>query len=61
MTEEFRVDLRGALLSEHARQVQDDLDDLIAAAREVVDARWGSIDLAESIDVLADAIDRITA
>lgn len=58
--------LRGALLTEHTRQIQDDLDHLTRAALAVLgranttrDGR--AVTSLPAMCVLADALDRITA
>ena len=61
-----RPDLRGVLLDAHARQVQDDLTDLVLAAFAVLDAatttRKGQAATSlPAMCALADALDRITA
>ena len=60
-----RPDLRGELVAAHARQVQDDLDDLTRAALRVLDGatttRTGQAATSlPAMCALADALDRIT-
>ena len=60
-----RPDLRGVILDAHARQVQDDLTDLIRAAALVLDGATTTRDRKAAASLpamclLADALDRIT-